>query len=62
MIVDLHLHSTASDGELTPEQVVEQAKHMGIDGIALSDHDTVAGVERAQAAGRRLGGGRRARH
>ncbi len=55
MIVDLHLHSTASDGELTPEQVVEQAKHMGIDGIALSDHDTVAGVERAQAAGRRLG-------
>ena len=55
MVSDLHLHSTASDGELTPEQVVERAKGKGIECIALSDHDTAAGVEQAQAAGRRLG-------
>ncbi len=51
MVFDLHLHSTASDGELTPKQVVKRAKAMGVACLALSDHDTAAGVEQAQEEG-----------
>lgn len=47
---DLHIHSTASDGTLTPEAIVERALEYGIPAIALADHDTVAGVLRAQIA------------
>lgn len=47
---DLHIHSTASDGTLTPEAIVERALEYGIPTIALTDHDTVAGVRRAQIA------------
>src|SRR5437879_1292779 len=54
-IVDLHVHSTASDGELPPEQVVARAAAVGLTALALTDHDTVAGVPAAIAAGRRLG-------
>lgn len=56
MKLDLHVHSTASDGTVSPEEVVERAIAGGLDVLALSDHDTVAGVERALAAarGRRL--------
>jgi 3',5'-nucleoside bisphosphate phosphatase len=50
MNLDLHLHSTASDGTATPEEVVEAALAGGLDAIALTDHDTTAGVERARAA------------
>ncbi len=51
--VELHCHSTASDGTLTPTQVVELAERCGLTAIALTDHDTVAGVgEAASAAGR----------
>lgn len=53
--VDLHCHSTASDGLVEPEQVVETARTVGLAAIALTDHDTVGGVERARAAGERLG-------
>lgn len=45
--IDLHVHSSASDGSLTPEEVVELAKHAGLTSFALTDHDTVEGVERA---------------
>lgn len=45
--IDLHVHSSASDGSLTPEEVVELAKHAGLASFALTDHDTVEGVERA---------------
>ncbi len=48
--VDLHLHSTASDGGLPPAQVVERARAAGIQVIALTDHDTTAGVDAAAAA------------
>ncbi|MBL4848097.1 MAG: PHP domain-containing protein [Planctomycetes bacterium] len=48
--VDLHSHSLISDGILTPEQVVERAAAAGVRVLALTDHDTVAGVERARAA------------
>jgi hypothetical protein len=53
--VDLHVHSTASDGSLPPEGVVERARTAGLSAIALTDHDTVAGVPAAVATGDRLG-------
>jgi predicted metal-dependent phosphoesterase TrpH len=48
--VDLHVHSSASDGALPPETLAEQARAGGLDLIAVADHDTVAGVEPARAA------------
>jgi len=53
--VDLHTHSTASDGTLPPERVVETAKRCNLSAIALTDHDSIAGVDSARAAGDRLG-------
>jgi predicted metal-dependent phosphoesterase TrpH len=53
--VDLHTHTTASDGILAPEQVVEAAAAAGLKAIAVTDHDTVAGVPAAEVAGARLG-------
>ena len=49
------MHSTASDGSLSPPAVVERARAAGLTAIALTDHDTVAGVPAAVAAGARLG-------
>lgn len=53
--IDLHLHSTASDGALAPSEVVRRAAAAGLAAIALTDHDTVAGVAEAVAEGNRLG-------
>lgn len=53
--VDLHMHSTASDGARHPADVVEAAAQAGLAAIALTDHDTLAGVDEARAAGERLG-------
>lgn len=47
---DLHIHSTASDGTLAPEAIIECAARLGIPAIALTDHDTIAGVGPAQTA------------
>ncbi len=55
MRADLHLHTIASDGSLTPEELVALAAGEGFDVIAVSDHDSVAGVAAAKAAGKRLG-------
>jgi 3',5'-nucleoside bisphosphate phosphatase len=52
---DLHIHSTASDGALSPTQVVERAAKAGLSAIALTDHDSVSGIEEATDAGERLG-------
>ncbi|HTE70240.1 MAG TPA: PHP domain-containing protein [Actinomycetes bacterium] len=49
---DLHTHSTFSDGTLDPERVVELAATRDLTGIALTDHDSTGGVERAVAAAR----------
>jgi len=49
------VHSTASDGSLAPESVVARALTAGLGAIALTDHDTLAGVPAATAAGERLG-------
>lgn len=48
--IDLHVHSNASDGTLSPTQVVELAARKGLDAIALTDHDTTAGIEEAAVA------------
>ena len=48
MIFDLHTHSTASDGLLSPEQLLDRAVDNGVSHLALTDHDTVAGVEQLQ--------------
>lgn len=53
--VDLHMHSTASDGSASPSAVVAAAKAAGLGTIALTDHDTLAGVGEARAAGERAG-------
>ena len=53
--IDLHVHSTASDGSVTPEAVVKRAVAVGLRAIALTDHDTVAGIPEAFAAGQRYG-------
>jgi len=52
---DLHCHSTASDGSDAPAVVVRRARERGLHVIALTDHDTVAGVAEAQAEGARIG-------
>lgn len=44
MIFDLHTHSTASDGHLSPEQLLDRAVKNGVSHLALTDHDTMAGV------------------
>lgn len=55
--IDLHMHSTWSDGTLTPEQLVAAAAKRGVRTIALTDHDTTDGVAEARAAGRERGVG-----
>src|SRR5438094_8757169 len=53
--IDLHCHSTASDGTLAPADVVREAHRTGLSALALTDHDTVAGIEEASAEARTLG-------
>lgn len=53
--VDLHMHSTASDGSRAPGDVVRAAKHIGLSAIALTDHDTLDGLAEAEATGAELG-------
>ena len=54
--VDLHLHTTASDGRLTPTELVELTASKGLRTISVSDHDTTAGLEEAQRAVGRVPG------
>ncbi|MDR1787271.1 MAG: PHP domain-containing protein [Treponema sp.] len=49
-MIDLHTHSTASDGGLSPAALVREAAHRGIKALALTDHDTVSGLQEAQDA------------
>ena len=44
MPIDLHLHSTHSDGTLTPAELIRQAKSLGLSAVALTDHNTVSGI------------------
>jgi len=51
-MIDLHSHSTASDGSRAPESLVQLALETGLGALALTDHDTLDGVDRALAAAR----------
>lgn len=53
--VDLHLHTTASDGALTPAELVLAARNRGLECIAVTDHDSTNGVQEAVEEGHRLG-------
>ncbi len=53
--LDLHTHSTASDGSLTPAALAAQATALGLAAVALTDHDTIDGVPEFLAASRQLG-------
>ncbi|MGB9552954.1 MAG: PHP domain-containing protein [bacterium] len=55
MSIDLHTHSTASDGSLSPSELVLEAKMSGVTVLGLTDHDTLSGVEEAQEKARELG-------
>lgn len=55
MRIDLHTHSNCSDGTDTPTMLVHKAIAAGLDVIALTDHDTFAGIAEAQEAGKRSG-------
>lgn len=55
MRIDLHTHSIQSDGSDTPGELVERAVDAGLDVVALTDHDTIAGWSEAIEAGKRLG-------
>jgi len=54
-LIDLHTHTTASDGMLAPDELVRHARERGVDVIAVTDHDTVAGVADAAEAGDAVG-------
>ncbi len=49
-LIDLHVHSNASDGSLSPSEVVRRADRLGLCAVALTDHDTVGGLDEAIAA------------
>lgn len=51
--VDLHAHTTASDGTFTPTELVEEAVRIGLKAVAITDHDTLAGIPEALKAGER---------
>ena len=53
--IDLHVRSTASDGTFTPAELVREAKCCNLAAIALTDHDSVSGIEEASQAGQELG-------
>jgi len=53
--IDLHCHTTASDGTFTPTEAVEHARALGLRALAVTDHDTAAGVPEALAAGEARG-------
>ena len=53
--IDLHVHTTASDGTASPAEAVELAKAAGLSAIAITDHDTVSGYAEAAEAGKALG-------
>ena len=54
-LIDLHTHSTCSDGSMSPRELVRHAASKGLAAIALSDHDSVSGVKDAMDEGKKVG-------
>lgn len=52
---EFHCHSTASDGQMSPTQIILAAKKLNLESLALTDHDTTKGIEEAQKAAKKLG-------
>ncbi len=55
MSIDLHIHSTTSDGTMSPAELVKYAHKKGLAAISITDHDTIDGIEEAAIAGKKLG-------
>ena len=55
MKIDLHMHTTASDGEYSPTEVVKMVKEKGLEIFAITDHDTTSGVDEALEEANRQG-------
>ena len=55
MKADLHCHTKASDGSLGTDELIGLAKRAGLEAVAITDHDTFAGVTKAKIAGERAG-------
>lgn len=53
--VDLHTHTSASDGDLSPAELVDAAKGLGLGAVAVTDHDTVEGISEAMTRGMAIG-------
>ena len=53
MYIDLHTHTTASDGQYTPSELVTMAKEKNIELLSITDHDTVSGLKEAVEAAHR---------
>lgn len=53
-MIDLHVHTTASDGQYTPTQIIQMAAQKNVSTIAITDHDTVSGLEEAQTIANEL--------
>lgn len=53
--IDLHVHSTESDGTLTPEEIILLAKEKNLSALALTDHDTISGLPAARLAAQKYG-------
>ena len=56
MKIDLHSHTTFSDGRLTPAELIQRAQTMQVDVLAITDHDSTYGLAGAHAPGRSRGG------
>lgn len=54
-MIDLHTHTTISDGTVTPKEIIHQAKEAGLSAVAITDHDSIDGLEEAQHEADRLG-------
>lgn len=54
-IVDLHTHTTESDGSFTPEELMREAKRVGLSAIAITDHDSISGIKKAAPLAEELG-------
>ncbi len=54
-LIDLHVHSTSSDGTLSPSEIACHAKEIGLTAIALTDHDTISGVKECIQKGNEIG-------
>jgi 3',5'-nucleoside bisphosphate phosphatase len=55
LMADLHNHTTASDGDYTPTELIFEAKKKGLSAVGITDHDTLEGIDEALAAGAKCG-------